>query len=181
MEPNQRWIPGVSFWQTLIDTKNAATVVPGEFFVAATRPPSVYRGNPFQIEVALAARELLVVLGGLDVDDVRLQRAGVAAEQGVRQRAVAPEEPVQVDSYQQDDQRIDNPETAHIPVVMVSGKVSAADVEQGTEVGAVDYIKKPFSIPVVKARVRRHLGAARTGVSPMIGLASGLTSTMPPH
>lgn len=29
-------------------------VVPGEFFVAATRPPSVYRGNPFQIEVALA-------------------------------------------------------------------------------------------------------------------------------
>jgi len=29
-------------------------VVPGEFFVAATRPPAVYRGNPFQIEVALA-------------------------------------------------------------------------------------------------------------------------------
>ncbi len=29
-------------------------VVPGEFYCAATRPPSVYRGNPFQIEVALA-------------------------------------------------------------------------------------------------------------------------------
>ncbi len=29
-------------------------VVPGEFYVAATRPPAVYRGNPFQIEVALA-------------------------------------------------------------------------------------------------------------------------------
>lgn len=29
-------------------------VVPGEFFVASTRPPSVYRGNPFQIEVGLA-------------------------------------------------------------------------------------------------------------------------------
>jgi DNA topoisomerase-6 subunit B len=29
-------------------------VVPGEFYIAATRPPSVYRGNPFQIEVALA-------------------------------------------------------------------------------------------------------------------------------
>jgi DNA topoisomerase-6 subunit B len=29
-------------------------VVPGEFYVAATRPPNVYRGNPFQIEVALA-------------------------------------------------------------------------------------------------------------------------------
>lgn len=29
-------------------------VVPGEFYVAATRPPAVYRGNPFVIEVALA-------------------------------------------------------------------------------------------------------------------------------
>jgi DNA topoisomerase-6 subunit B len=29
-------------------------VVPGEFYCAATRPPSVYRGNPFQIEVGLA-------------------------------------------------------------------------------------------------------------------------------
>ncbi|MEC9093292.1 MAG: DNA topoisomerase VI subunit B [Planctomycetota bacterium] len=29
-------------------------VVPGEFYVAATRPPSVYRGNPFQIEVSLS-------------------------------------------------------------------------------------------------------------------------------
>jgi len=28
--------------------------VPGEFFCAATRPPAVYRGNPFQIEVGLA-------------------------------------------------------------------------------------------------------------------------------
>jgi DNA topoisomerase VI subunit B len=29
-------------------------VVPGEFYCASTRPPAVYRGNPFQIEVALA-------------------------------------------------------------------------------------------------------------------------------
>ncbi len=29
-------------------------VVPGEFYAAYTRPPAVYRGNPFQIEVALA-------------------------------------------------------------------------------------------------------------------------------
>ena len=29
-------------------------IAPGEFFTAATRPPAVYRGNPFQIEVGLA-------------------------------------------------------------------------------------------------------------------------------
>jgi DNA topoisomerase-6 subunit B len=34
--------------------KGLHKVVPGEFYVAATRPPAVYRGNPFQIEVALA-------------------------------------------------------------------------------------------------------------------------------
>lgn len=34
--------------------KGLHKTVPGEFFAAATRPPSVYRGNPFQIEVGLA-------------------------------------------------------------------------------------------------------------------------------
>jgi len=34
--------------------KGLYQVVPGEFYTAATRPPSVYRGNPFLIEVALA-------------------------------------------------------------------------------------------------------------------------------
>jgi DNA topoisomerase-6 subunit B len=34
--------------------KGLHQVVPGEFYTAATRPPSVYRGNPFQIEVGLA-------------------------------------------------------------------------------------------------------------------------------
>ena len=34
--------------------KGLHQVVPGEFYTAATRPPAVYRGNPFQIEVALA-------------------------------------------------------------------------------------------------------------------------------
>ncbi|MAT73010.1 MAG: DNA topoisomerase VI subunit B [Planctomycetaceae bacterium] len=34
--------------------KGLHQVVPGEFYAAATRPPSVYRGNPFVIEVGLA-------------------------------------------------------------------------------------------------------------------------------
>ncbi len=34
--------------------KGLHKVVPGEFFATATRPPAVYRGNPFQIEVGLA-------------------------------------------------------------------------------------------------------------------------------
>ena len=34
--------------------KGLRFVVPGEFYAAATRPPGVYRGNPFQVEVTLA-------------------------------------------------------------------------------------------------------------------------------
>lgn len=34
--------------------KGLHRVVPGEFYTAATRPPNVYRGNPFLIEVGLA-------------------------------------------------------------------------------------------------------------------------------
>jgi DNA topoisomerase-6 subunit B len=34
--------------------KGLHQIVPGEFYAAATRPPAVYRGNPFQIEVGLA-------------------------------------------------------------------------------------------------------------------------------
>jgi DNA topoisomerase-6 subunit B len=34
--------------------KGLHQVVPGEFYAAATRPPSVYRGNPFLIEAAVA-------------------------------------------------------------------------------------------------------------------------------
>ena len=54
--------------------KGLHQVVPGEFYAAATRPPAVYRGNPFQIEVGLAygggstahrvSRETLVELLG---------------------------------------------------------------------------------------------------------------------
>ena len=34
--------------------KGLRQVVPGEFYAAATRPPAVYRGNPFVIEAAIA-------------------------------------------------------------------------------------------------------------------------------
>ncbi len=31
VSPSQKWVPAVTFWQSAIDTKNAATVIPGEF------------------------------------------------------------------------------------------------------------------------------------------------------
>ncbi|RLJ62646.1 diguanylate cyclase domain-containing protein [Sulfurisoma sediminicola] len=50
-----------------------------------------------------------------------------------------------------------NPATRHIPVVFVTAKDDVADEERGLMLGAVDYIAKPFNLPVVRARVRNHL------------------------
>lgn len=48
-------------------------------------------------------------------------------------------------------------ETSTIPVIFITSKNEEEYETQGLEAGAVDYIKKPFSIPIAKARVRTHL------------------------
>jgi class 3 adenylate cyclase len=50
-----------------------------------------------------------------------------------------------------------NPQTAEIPVIFLTAKTDSIDEEKGFEVGAVDYIHKPFSAPIVLARVKTQL------------------------
>ncbi len=47
--------------------------------------------------------------------------------------------------------------TMDIPVMFVTAKTGAEDELQGLEVGAVDFISKPISPPVVKMRVKTQL------------------------
>jgi serine phosphatase RsbU (regulator of sigma subunit) len=47
--------------------------------------------------------------------------------------------------------------TRDIPVIFLTGQTDIDDETKGFEVGAVDYIHKPFSPAVVQARVRTHL------------------------
>lgn len=44
--------------------------------------------------------------------------------------------------------------TRNIPVIFISALDSPADEELGLELGAVDYIAKPFHPPIVRVRVR---------------------------
>ena len=48
-------------------------------------------------------------------------------------------------------------DTRDIPVIFLTGQTEIEDETRGFEVGAVDYIHKPFSPAVVQARVRTHL------------------------
>jgi len=56
------------------------------------------------------------------------------------------------------------PKTSHIPIIMVTAKGEESDIVTGLELGAEDYISKPFSPKVLIARVRtvlrreRHVG-----------------------
>jgi phosphoserine phosphatase RsbU/P len=50
-----------------------------------------------------------------------------------------------------------DPATREIPVIFLTGQTSAEDETRGFEVGAVDYVHKPFSPAVVEARVRSHI------------------------
>ncbi len=49
------------------------------------------------------------------------------------------------------------PETAKIPIIMVTAKGEESDVVAGLELGADDYVAKPFSIKILVARVRMVL------------------------
>ena len=57
-----------------------------------------------------------------------------------------------------------NDRTKAIPVIMLTAKSEDADIVAGLEMGAEDYITKPFSPRVLLARVRTVLGRRETGV-----------------
>jgi putative two-component system response regulator len=51
----------------------------------------------------------------------------------------------------------ENAELAEIPVIFVTARSDVQDEEKGFSLGAVDYITKPISPPIVKARIKTHL------------------------
>jgi phosphoserine phosphatase RsbU/P len=50
-----------------------------------------------------------------------------------------------------------DPVTAGIPIIFITAMSEEEDEEAGLEIGAIDYVTKPFSLPIVRARVRNHL------------------------
>ncbi len=56
-----------------------------------------------------------------------------------------------------------DPKTQQIPLVMLTAKGEEADIVSGLELGADDYITKPFSGKVLTARVRRLLRRRQDG------------------
>ena len=66
-----------------------------------------------------------------------------------------------IDGYETCKRLKNDPRTRSIPVVFLTSLSREEDEEQGLSLGAVDYIRKPFSIPVLKVRVRNQLELLR--------------------
>jgi adenylate cyclase len=63
----------------------------------------------------------------------------------------------EMDGYEVCSQLKSDPSTSGIPIIFLTGKTDAEDETRGLELGAIDYIHKPFVPLVVQARVRTHL------------------------
>lgn len=60
-----------------------------------------------------------------------------------------------------------NPETAHLSVIMLTAKTEEVDKVIGLEIGADDYITKPFSLKELIARVRTILRRGQEREKPL--------------
>lgn len=62
-----------------------------------------------------------------------------------------------IDGFEVTKQIKNNPDIADVPIIMLTAKGEEADVVTGLELGADDYISKPFSPKILVARVRTAL------------------------
>ena len=114
-------------------------------------------------DVESSVDELVSALG--DLYDVRVAMDGPAAlEAAAMDRPdlilldiVMPD----MDGYQVFDRLAAAPETAGIPVIFLTARTEESDEARGLALGAVDYITKPFSLELVKARVKNHVNLKR--------------------
>ncbi len=82
----------------------------------------------------------------------------------------------EIDGYEVCRRLKQNPRTAGIPIIFVTTKDNSEDEAFGLNLGAVDYISKPLSIAVVKARVRTQLQLKHhTDMLEALAMVDGLT------
>ena len=60
----------------------------------------------------------------------------------------------------------DNRKTAQVPIIIVSAKGDESDVVVGLELGADDYVTKPFNMSILLARINALLRRFQTSESP---------------
>ena len=63
----------------------------------------------------------------------------------------------EIDGYEVCRRLKESDKTKDIPVIFVTAHTESSEEEKGLNLGAVDFITKPYRIPIILARVRNHL------------------------
>ncbi|RJP86607.1 MAG: diguanylate cyclase [Desulfobacteraceae bacterium] len=81
-----------------------------------------------------------------------------------------------IDGYEVCRRLKNNKNTEKIPIVFITSKNEEEDETKGLELGAIDYIIKPFSMPIVKARVKNLMQMKKQqDILENLSLIDGLT------
>lgn len=67
-----------------------------------------------------------------------------------------------MDGYEVCEQLKQKPETRDIPVIFLTGKADPDSIVRGFDIGAADYVTKPFNEKELRARVKAHLQLKKT-------------------
>jgi len=67
----------------------------------------------------------------------------------------------EMDGYEVCKRLKSDPQTQNVPLIFISAMTNIEDETKGLELGAIDYIFKPVTAPILKARVKNHLELKR--------------------
>ncbi len=101
---------------------------------------TILKQEAYQINVAHNGKQALDVVGKVRPDLILLD-------------VMMPE----MDGFETCTHLKQNPETVDIPVIFLTAKIETEDIVKGFELGAVDYVTKPFNPTELLVRVRTHL------------------------
>ncbi len=105
---------------------------------------AVLKENGYQISVATNGKQALDVLARIHPDLILLD-------------VMMPE----MDGFETCRRLKADEKLSQIPVIFLTAKTETADIVQGFELGAVDYVTKPFNTHELLARVHTHLSLLR--------------------
>jgi adenylate cyclase len=105
---------------------------------------AILKDHGYQISVATNGHQALEVLGRLQPDLILLD-------------VMMPE----MDGFETCKRIKQNPEWRNIPIIFLTSRIETEDIVRGFELGAVDYVAKPFNAHELLARVHTHLSIDR--------------------
>ena len=101
---------------------------------------------------------------GMEVVEAGDGPSGLAAAQSSRPDVILLDVMMPgIDGWRVAEQLLDEPETAHIPIIFLTARAEFRDRARGLDIGGVEYVTKPFNPVELAPLVRELLGRLERG------------------